>query len=100
MADETVLKIFRYEVPVDDQWHDIPLSGAIYHVASRRPHVVEFWALAGGPDVRRTFRVFGTGHPLPEQFKHRGSCFVGGGHLVWHLVERWEPAEGWEADRG
>jgi hypothetical protein len=81
--------IFRYEVPVDDEWHGVDLSGEVLHVDSRHPQVVEFWALhSGGPTVRRWFRVFGTGHPLPEgRLHHRGTAVAPGGHLVWHLVE-------------
>ncbi len=78
--------IYRYEVPVDDQWHEHPLSGGIVHVAGRRHAVVEFWARhTGGPTVPRQFRVFGTGHPMPEGLDHRGAVLDG--PFVWHLME-------------
>lgn len=55
--------VYRYEVPVDDRWHVLELTGDILHVASRSPEVVEFWALANqDPPVRHRLRVFGTGH--------------------------------------
>jgi hypothetical protein len=81
--------IYRYEVPVDDQWHLIALSGPIVHVDGRTPHVVEFWALhQGAPTVERAFRVFGTGQPLPlDAGVHRGTVLAAGGRLVWHLFE-------------
>lgn len=79
--------IYRYEIPVDDQWHPLPLSGAIVHVASRDPYAVELWALDGGPTVTRGFRVFGTGQPLPDDVQHVGTAIPPGGRLVWHLME-------------
>jgi hypothetical protein len=80
-------EIWRYVVPVDDRWHELVLSGAILHVASRRADEVDVWALSsGGPEVAREFRVFGTGHPLPEGVTHRGTALDG--PYVWHLMER------------
>lgn len=84
--------IWRYEIPVDDQWHRFALSGEVCHVGSRQAGVVEFWALnSGGPYVGRLFRVFGTGQPLSDE---TGLTYVGtavGGALVWHLMERNAP---------
>jgi hypothetical protein len=82
--------IYRYEIPVDDQWHDLELSGAVLHVAARKSHAVELWALdTGGPAITRTFRVFGTGQPLPDgRPRHIGTALAAGGQLVWHLMER------------
>lgn len=85
--------VYRYEVPVDDQWHTLDLSGAVLHVAARQADVVEVWALnSGGPKVGREFRVFGTGHPLPLAARqHVGTAFAADGALVWHLWERTRP---------
>jgi hypothetical protein len=83
--------IFRYEVPVDDEWHALQLSGPVLHVDVRlRPNVVEVWALSTnrqGPELTQHFRVFGTGQPLPDGVRHVGTALVPGG-LVWHLMER------------
>lgn len=80
--------IYRYEVPVDDQWHGHDLSGSVLHVGCRNPRVVEFWALhTGGFTVRRLFQVVGTGQPLPAGSRHVGTAIAPGGRLVWHLVE-------------
>jgi hypothetical protein len=83
--------IYRYEVPVDGQWHDLDLSGAIHHVACRGgADVVELWALcSGGPAVTRSLRVYGTGQPLPDHpVTYRGTALAADGALVWHLMER------------
>lgn len=91
------MRILRYEVPVDDMWHTIPLSGKIYpFVNAPFPHMVEFWALdSDGPTVDRKFRVVGTGQPVPfleaETFYYIGTAvFVHDlpfSRLVWHLFE-------------
>lgn len=96
-----VRAVWRYEVPVDDQAHVLALSGAVLHVDCRDPAVVTLWALhSGGPEVERAFRVFGTGHPIPEGWRHVGTAlspclspFGARGAVVWHLHER-QP--GWQ----
>jgi hypothetical protein len=82
--------IHRYEVPVDDEWHTLDLTGEVLHVASRRRDVVEVWAIHDdqGDRLPRHFRIFGTGHPLPDgRLRHVGTAFADGGELVWHLME-------------
>lgn len=80
--------IYRYEVPVDDQWHELTLSGAVVHVDSRRIASIEVWALCSdGPTTRRQFRVYGTGQPIDEpNLRHVGTAVAP--TLVWHLMER------------
>lgn len=86
-------RILRYEVPVNDEWHTHTLRGPIVYVGARDPGVVEFWAADnGGCESDRQFRVFGTGHQLPDaRIAHHGSVIVADGALVWHLIER-EPS--------
>lgn len=93
-----IRSIFRYDVPVDDQWHTIPLSGQVVRVGARFRDVVEFWALhtAGAPQFERQFRVFGTGHPMPaEAHTYVGSAEIRlpVGRLVWHLMEHADPGQ-------
>jgi hypothetical protein len=83
--------IFRYKVPVDDQWHTVHLRGVPLSVAARQPDVVEIWASYDdkAPEAVREFRVFGTGHPLPDgRLDYIGTAMAAGGSLVWHLMER------------
>lgn len=82
--------IYRYEVPVDDRFHQFALCGDPLGVGLRRPSVVEFWALhdPGETPQQRLFTVVGTGHPLPASFaQHWGFAYDRGGSLVWHLIE-------------
>lgn len=85
--------IYRYDVPVDDRWHDFDLTGPIVHVATRHPDRVEFWAIHDpGAAIEVTkLKVFGTGHPMdcPDggQVAHIGTALVPpSGGLVWHLM--------------
>jgi hypothetical protein len=87
MAEQT---IHRYQIPVDDEWHMLRLSGAVLHVAARDSMSVGVWALVGTEPPRRwEFRVFGTGQPLPSlRTVHVGTTLAYGGRLVWHLFRR------------
>lgn len=82
-------RILRYEVPVDDQYHEFDLRGDVLAVGCRQPTVAEFWATHSddAPTVTRRFLVVGTGHPMPDNAAHRGTATAPGGHLVWHLLE-------------
>lgn len=81
--------IFRYEVPVDDEFHHFDLSGEIVAVGCRQAGAVEFWAyrLEGGETVNVGLIVVGTGHELPPYTHHVGTAVAPGGSLVWHLME-------------
>ena len=82
-------RIFRYEVPVDDRWHIIR-SGPPLHVGCRQLDTVEFWAAnsddPNAPVEDRHFRVYGTGHPMPDELVYVDTAVAPEGHLVWHLV--------------
>jgi hypothetical protein len=83
-------RIFRYEVPVDDRRHIIALFSDPVAVDCRNLHVVEFWAIAHdtGLSLDRSFRIVGTGQPLPDNmWRHWGTAIAPGGQLVWHLIE-------------
>jgi hypothetical protein len=90
-------RMFRYEVPLDDQPHAFEVL-TVRHVAARwlnddglqRP-VVEFWAEYNDTSVAtdRHFQVFGTGHELPPDARWVGTCDRDVKGLVWHLYERW-----------
>lgn len=95
--------IYRYEVPVDDAWHEIPLSGSVVSVEARAVDVIEFWAyhLPDAPQTSAKFCVVGTGHPIPvapgvvereplDQEWALSSRCVGSavvGPFAWHLMQ-------------
>jgi hypothetical protein len=81
--------IYRYEVPVDDEWHEFDLTGDVLHVAARQVDTVEFWSLNEPDQLAETcrFRVVGTGHLVDPNWVHRGTAIAPGGMLVWHLMQ-------------
>lgn len=83
------MRIYRYEVPVDDQTHEVHIEGDPLHVGCRQTDVVEFWAAAGplSPGSPRRFTVVGTGHPFDDAYRYWGTAVAPGGQLVWHLLE-------------
>jgi hypothetical protein len=83
-------KMFRYVVPVDDQMHLFDLtSDPVAVAATPDSRSVEFWAEYDPDDGQtdRAFRVFGTGHPLPNGVVWTGTCPRTADGLVWHLYE-------------
>lgn len=88
MTTDVSGRVLRFEIPVDERWHALQLGGPIVHVGVRTPDVVQLWAIdTGAPSVLRSFRVFGTGQPLPPRVQHIGTAIAAGGQLVWHLFE-------------
>jgi hypothetical protein len=116
-------RVLRWDVPVDDAWHEIG-AGGVVHVAARahreRPgDLVEVWTLEEMPDTsiemlpKRSVSVFGTGHQLPDGVYHIGTAVVPSLHiipsalmsrpdliesrsgLVWHVFAKHDP----EAER-
>lgn len=82
-------KIYKHEIPVNDKWHSIPMSGDVLHVGSQQTSKVHVWALHDDEsDVMREFMVIGTGQEIPEGARYVGSTTDFGGFFVWHLVTR------------
>lgn len=86
-------RVLKWEVPVDDETHEIS-GGPVVHVACQHTaDVVMVWTEESDLTLApRTVRVFGTGHPIPKAATHIGSVVTAGGALVWHLYEL--PAKG------
>lgn len=91
-------KIWRYVVPVDDEWHAFALTGPVLAVEPAGEYKVGFWAIAElEPGRTRHFRIFGTDQELPT-LRHkgvpaldviwRGTVRTPSGNFAWHLMER------------
>lgn len=84
-------RVFKHVIPVDDEWHERH-TGEILHVDHQETErgwgtdAVTFWFENRGDDYTHTraFRVFGTGHPVPDEARYEGTC-IGVRGLVWHL---------------
>lgn len=86
--------IWKFVVPVTDEAFSIfmPEGARIVHVGSNWDSsvgVVCFWAEArlDTANEERHFRVFGTGHKMPDNVGYVGSVILANGGLVWHLYE-------------
>lgn len=83
--------IYRAEIPVDDTTHTITMGkdDRILKVANSGIAEVEFWFLTDTDELRigRSFRVYGTGHEIPEHSRYAGTAPRNRGLLVWHLFE-------------
>jgi hypothetical protein len=82
------MRVLRYEIPLDGKWHDVELSGPVVRTAFRNDSddVMHIWALADvGTPFRAVFRIFGTGHPVPDNAVYRGTAISE--PYVWHLFE-------------
>lgn len=91
-----MIEMRRYEIPVDDQVHQVELTRPPLAVAAKRlqvgQYVVEFWAEfdSQAEPVPHRFRVLGTGHLIPPGAQWAGTCDRLDG-LVWHLYRLGAP---------
>lgn len=81
--------IYKYAVPVDDEWHEVSMPGpsrVVYVNCPQSFEIVNLWAevdIEGVGDSRRRMRVFGTGQAIPDGASYVGSTLAG--PLVWHV---------------
>lgn len=66
----------------------VPRGAEFIHVGSEAPDIVCVWAAldSDAPKDERTFRIFGTGHPIPDEVGFEG--YLGSTQappFVWHV---------------
>lgn len=86
--------IYKYPLRIQDTPQAVlmPFEAKVLHVADQAGTIC-LWALvnANTPEPR-FFRVYGTGHPITEQWhQYVGSVQQLGGALVWHVFEVGDP---------
>jgi hypothetical protein len=83
-------RIFKYPLQITDEQHiEIP-GQPIFLSAQFQGDQLCLWALVfpDNPKVLHTFRIVGTGHPLPDDMGfHIGTVQQPGMPLVWHVFE-------------
>lgn len=87
----TERRVFKHTIPVDDRDHTVPMGWTaepLAVVVGAANEVLFWFEDHGGVSVGKTFRIFGTGHPVPRGYLHRGTAMHGPSGLVWHLFER------------
>lgn len=89
----TMHTIYKYPIPVEDKFTlALPVGADVLTVQVQHDEVY-LWARVNteNPAEPRHFRMFGTGHLMPEWFpwpmKHIGTFQLEGGSLVFHLFE-------------
>ena len=81
--------IYKYSVPVDDQWHEVSTSipARIVHVDCQGGFgTVNVWAefdLEAQETSSRKMRAFATGQPIPDGASYVGTALAG--PFVWHV---------------
>lgn len=89
------MRVLKYVIPIDDQWHEIPLVAQKGPTLGYEPHVhisqqddpraVVLWypAAVDNPDRQRV-KVVGTGHEYEGWYL--GSTQDREHGLVWHVI--------------
>lgn len=79
-------KVLRYEIRIDDTAQRVP-EGQVVLVHEHRQGIdsrLEVWIQVAEGELRtQTLRVFGTGQPIPAEWRPLGSCVAGS--FVWHV---------------
>jgi hypothetical protein len=86
--------IWKYPLRITDEVRiSIPTGAQILSVQMQGDTAC-LWALVvpGQKEVERYFRIFGTGHPIPDispyTFEFISTIQVHGGRLIFHVFER------------
>lgn len=82
--------IYKYMIELDDPeiMVSLPVGAKVIHVGVQYSGEVHFWVelTPSSPDYEnRTFRIYGTGHPIPDGHTHQGTVLDR--QFVWHLYE-------------
>lgn len=90
-TDKMAHTIWKFELETTDiQRIEMPVGAEILCIQTQfeKPCI---WALIVQKDLvqKRTFEIFGTGHPIPENAKRKyvGSYQLSGGNMVFHCFE-------------
>lgn len=87
--------VYKYaEILADTVTLDLPVGARVLRVETARHRTqardaLVFWAQVDRdvPTERRTFRVFGTGHDMPDDVALEHVATVMDGPFVWHVFE-------------
>jgi hypothetical protein len=82
--------IWKFPMPLDGATVEMNAGAEVLHVALQHGQLC-LWALTDteGPQERRRFITYGTGHPVPSDLRlsHVGTVLTDGGRFVWHIFE-------------
>lgn len=89
--------IYKFHLFIDDDANIVMPVGAQIIAVQGQWDSPQLWAMVdtNAPEEVRTFCVYGTGHPLPEDpGTYIGTVQTHGGRFVWHVFELARPADG------
>lgn len=83
-------QIWKFPLPVADSFElTMPVGAVIIQVHEQKGEGMLWAVVDTDPEVAevvRKFRVFGTGHDLPDLI-YIGTWQMAGGTFIWHLFE-------------
>jgi len=89
--------IHKYKLAITDEQIVSMPRGALVLAVQEQHGELCFWAQVNTaePLQARTFRVIGTGHPIPDakHLNHMATVLMHDGKLVWHVFESYEIIE-------
>lgn len=89
-------QILKFQLPIDDQWHDIPIAythdpmwpRAMWHIGMQNDTVM-LWMRPARPDdpfsLTDKLKVVGTGHDYDDRNIYVGTVQDPRG-FVWHII--------------
>lgn len=80
--------VLKWNVPVDDETHEIGGGPVCFVGCQSRSDIVQVWTIEDptAPSWRRV-GVFGTGQPVTARGPFLGTAIAAGGFLVWHVFQ-------------
>ena len=83
--------VFKYELPMGDEVRvKMPAFARVLSVGVQYEHLF-VWALVDKdvPELHKTFRIAGTGHPIEDVDKWNfiGTVQMASGQLIFHIFE-------------
>lgn len=86
----------HFDVRKERVTFDLPFGSIIVYVGSQFENHISFWyefEIEETVIETRTFRVFGTGHSIPENYQYLGTAMDR--PFVWHLYEEFDYETGY-----
>ena len=83
------MRVLKWTVEVDDLPHPIGSGKVVLVAAQHSDSSVQVWTEESRdrdhPGIFKAVQIYGTGHDIPDEAEHVGSCLALNGRLVWHL---------------
>jgi len=85
--------VYKYEITDSSSGVYMPEGASVLKIGAQYEKIC-VWALVDlntlkGPEIKRNFKAFGTGHPIKEveNLVYYDTVMLAGGQLVFHIFE-------------